>query len=170
MGRCVVPTVVLVACLLLAGCGATSSGPAAPATTATEDPIGPSCEPNGTLSEHSLPDRPETLDRQAAVEFVADYEEATLWNENVGPEKESMGVSVTRSEVVRRTETGYVVHTEGQVSFEACANDRPSAAEKPTATTYFVNGSRLVRLADVDDPTWNPRGNGTVAERWSDRD
>lgn len=168
MHRDGVGSLALVACLLLAGCGAATSPGAPSPTTSTDDPTGTPCEPNGTLSSRALPDQPETLDRQTAVDFVTDYEEATLWNRNVGPEKQSMTVAVTRSEVVRTTATGYVVHLAGEVSFEACSSGRLVAGTGPTATTYFVNESRLVRLADADDPTRDPRGNGTVVERWSD--
>lgn len=158
------------ACLLLAGCSAVA--PTAPTADApTTDTPGtdtpPTAEPCPTpdeLTAMELPDRPDALTAGTATGYVAAYEEATVWNSQY-ERRHSLVVGVDEATVLNRTEDGYVVRATGTLGFTDCQDERLVAGDGVIRTSYFLNDSVLLRLAEGDGTT-DPRRNGTVVERW----
>jgi hypothetical protein len=165
----------LVACVLFAGCLTTGS-PAGPTETKTTTDHPPSTTPIGTTSEacpsaenvtrKPLPDAPENVTRKSVRSFAAAYEEATVWNRQVGYSTVSIGAHVSEATVVNRTETGYVVHLEGGFSFQDCRGGQRVAGDGIVRTNYFVNETTAIRLEGPETRTVDPRNGGTVVERW----
>jgi len=160
-----VAALALAACLLLAGCSAVA--PTAPTadTPGTDTP--PAAEPCPTpeeLTARELPDRPDALAADAVTAYVAAYEEATVWNSQY-EQRHSLVVGVDETTVLNRTGDGYVVRATGNVGYTDCQDERLVAGDGVIRTSYFLNDSVLVRL-ETTDQTADPRGNGTVVERW----
>lgn len=160
----------LVACLLVAGCSA--GGPAAtptdptatPATTEADTPsMAEPCPTPEPLTVRSLPERPGELTADTARSFVADYEEATVWNDQFH-RHHTLVVTVDETTVLNRTADGYVVRVMGDVAVTDCRDERLVAGDGVIRTSYFLNDSVVLRLAEGDG-TADPRADGTVVER-----
>ncbi|WP_327050754.1 hypothetical protein [Halomicrococcus gelatinilyticus] len=162
-------SLVLVACVLLAGCTATSPSTAPTETTsvtsATPTETTSTCPPDEDLARRPLPDAPENVTRESVRSFAAAYEEASVWNRERADSTLSLGVHVSEATVVNRTGTGYVVHLEGGFSFEECLDGSGVAGEGIVRTNYFVNETTVVRLESPDSRAADPRNGGTVVER-----
>jgi hypothetical protein len=152
---------VLALCLVVAGC-AGAGVPAEPDSTTTGTTA--ACVLD-VPSERAPPDLPGNLTRDRAAEFVAAYGEAATWNRLVEAGKGSVAVHVDRATVIDQTAGGYVVRAEGGGGFADCLDGRRVAGDLVVNTTYFVNGSALVRLPD-GNASDSPQARGTVVERW----
>jgi hypothetical protein len=156
--------IAVAAVVLLAGCSGvapTSDQPAAATQSPTETT---DCPPPKNFDGKSLPDVPENLTGERAVDFATAYENATLWNDRV-PDADHYLSTSTRGELVADTETGYVVHVRGSASYAACSNGERAVADAWPRTNYFVNETLVVRLTYPENKTDDPRYNGgTVVE------
>jgi hypothetical protein len=168
-------SVALLAVVLLAGCAGTSpttvSAPTsetdAPTATTTDDPTERRpCPPAEPATPTSTPVRPDDFTRENVAPFVRAYEEATVRKATLDEQTARMSVHVSEAAVVERTADGYVLHLEGGFSVERCLDGRRAAGEGVVRANYFVNETALVRLGDPKNRTTDPRGRGTVVERW----
>jgi hypothetical protein len=164
-------SLVLVACVLLAGCTATGPSTAptesTSATSATPtETTAAACPPGEDLAREPLPDAPENVTRESVRSFATAYEEATVWNRERADSTLSLGVHVSEATVVNRTETGYVVHLAGGFGFEDCLDGSHVAGEGIVRANYFVNETTVIRLGNPDARTVDPRNGGAVVERW----
>ena len=151
----------VVACLVLAGC-VTNVPTAAPTTTpsettgSTETTL--ACQETD-YDQRPLPDVPENVTAETAVEFAAAYENVTFWNENADKADNSLRVD-TRASVVNETETGFVVHVSGGGSYVACIDSGEAVSDEWFRTNYFVNETMTARLVQPENKTDDPRENG----------
>ena len=156
--------------LVLAGCtGGTPVGdsPAettieTPTTTATETltPI-VTISPTGDspLTPKPLPDRPENLTRDSAVEFAKSYEQAYKWNQELTNNTFNMTISPVRSNVLNTTETGYVVHLEVGFSQTLKSDGDQMVGSGFYTANYFINETTMMRAeaGGQQRPGPNPR-------------
>lgn len=164
-------TVVLVAGCSAGGPAAPTDSPPASTSTAssaptTEDtpPTARPCPTPEALAARPLPERPEEFTAESARSFAAAYEEATVWNDEF-QRRHSLVVGVDEATVLNRTEDGYLVGVTGNLGFTDCQDERLVAGDGVIRTSYFLNDSVVLRLAGGDG-TADPRGNGTIVERW----
>ena len=151
------------ACLVLAGCSTgvptTNTTPTLGETTASTETT-QSC-PEVDFDQRPLPDVPENVTAETAVEFAAAYEKASFWNENADKADNSLRVSA-RASVVNETDTGFVVHVSGDGGYVACHHSGRAIADAWFRVNYFVNETTVVRLEEPDNKTDDPRENGGV--------
>lgn len=151
------------ACLVLAGCSTgvpTTDSTSTPSETTTPTETTRSC-PEVDYDQRTLPDLPQNVTAETAVEFAAAYENATVWNENAEKADNSLRAS-TRGEVVNETDTGFVVYVSGGGSYVACHGEARAVADMRLHVNYFVNETTAVRLVQPDNKTDDPRENGGV--------
>jgi len=157
-GRVVV--VVAVATLVvLAGC--------ASVTPDSGEPDG-ECPTPTAYEQKPLPDRPATVTEETAAEFAAAHANATAWNENTGRAETALSTN-TNGEVVNRTETGFVVHVSGGVTYRTCTRGQTAVADGGLRANYFVNETLVARLDTPENETANPLTNGgDVVAKWTE--
>jgi len=151
--------------VVLAGCAGTPG--LGPATTTEQTDRETDCPTAEDYEPRSLPDRPDTFTNESVAEFVAAYEEAIVWNENVGAHHK-LSVSGA-AEILNRTESGFVVEVRGGFSRHGGCDDGAghSIGEGGFAGLYFVNESVVIRATPNPDEPVAPRTDGEVVERWS---
>lgn len=149
----------VVAVVLLAGCSGLAP-PSDQATSSTQSPTETAdCPPPENFAEKPLPDRPENLTKDRAVEFATAYEEATVWNELLPRADHHLSAS-TRGEVVTETEDGYIVFVDGSASYGRCVDSGTAHSDLFFDANYFVNESTAIRLTDIENKTTDPRTHG----------
>lgn len=153
----------------------TNGRPSTPARWAAEcdavahdwvDPVRDDVEPR------DLPDRPEYLTRSSAKRFVANYEEAYLYNSVLQPDTEAAGASAWNAQVAAVGD-GFVVHVKSVYYYDvadvstATSSSTVVHADGPeTWKGYFVGPDRLVRAEGEYDAKPDPRKSGTTVECW----
>lgn len=167
--------------LLVAGCtaGAPAGDPATntptsppPATTngATDSPTATSTAtvdpaPGTPLTPTALPDRPETLTDESAVQFAKEYERAYEWNRERTQNTTALTINPVRSEIHDTTDTGYVVHLEVGFSKTLQRDGSEMVGDGFYTANYLINESTIMRAEAGGQRRPGPAPhNGTVLE------
>lgn len=116
-----------------------------------------------TLTPQPYPQRPVTLTRTAARQFVTAYERALGWNRRLSDGTVALSVSVVRSSIRTDTGSGYVVRVEVGVSRTVRRDGSRTVGDGYYTAAYLVNESTVMRAATGGQarPGPDPR-NGTV--------
>lgn len=156
MRRVALPTALLVALALLAGCTAGPAGTATTTDTMTTPDGGPAdCNPadretvdpyRDDVEPSDLPDHPATLNRSSVRAYVVAYEQAYARNGHLG--RGSTRVSTSVSDVrVEETDGGWVVRLTSRTNTWAAGTDTSDG----TPTEVHGDGARLPVLYEMAD-------------------
>ena len=167
--------------LLVAGCPAgapadnpttdtPTSTPTATTNEATESPtatltttVEPA--PESPLTPKELPDKPDSLTEESAVQFTEDYEQAYMWNQELTENTTELTINPVRSEIHNTTDTGYVIHLEVGFSKTLNRDGSEMVGDGFYTANYLINETTIMRAeaGGQQRPGPNPY-NGTVLE------
>lgn len=128
--------VLFVMLLMTAGClGSVSSGNSPTATPGE----------SSQLTPKPLPDQPDDLTRENAVQFTKEYEQSYTWNRELSDEAINMSVNPVRAEVLNRTDAGYIVHLEVSTTKKSRLDGEIAVGDGFYTVNYFINATTIQR-------------------------
>ena len=128
--------VLFVVLLMTAGClGSVSSGNSPTATPGE----------SSQLTPKPLPDQPDNLTHENAVQFTKEYEQSYTWNRELSDEAINMSVNPVRAEVLNRTDAGYIVHLEVSTTKKSRLDGEIAVGDGFYTVNYFINATTIQR-------------------------